>query len=352
MPSEQSSRPPLGRLEKIDLSTYWQGEDTDFTPWLAQADNLKILGDALGMELEVVTEDQRAGSFPVDLLCRDQTSGRWVLVENQLDATDFSHLGRLITYAAALDACNVVWIASHFSPEHRAALEWLNRVTQEEVIFFGLEIELWRIGSSAMAVNFNPVAQPTQWDIPLPSAEPVETVEEIVEEPLSETEQQNLDFWNGLCRHLERRGSIVKPGAPEVKEVMGFAIGRAGFRLYASIDREDNCLYIELLLSGEDAQPHFYLLAEERADIEAELEMALAWDDQAGEKACAIYCTFPQASLEDVDRWPDYYHWFCNCLEHFHEVFADRIKHLNATDYQPLPDYGFNPLHGSLILPS
>ncbi|HEY9762246.1 MAG TPA: DUF4268 domain-containing protein [Trichocoleus sp.] len=352
MPSEQSSRPPLGKLEKIDLSTYWQGEDTDFTPWLAQADNLELLGDSLGMVLEVVSDDPRVASFPVDLLCRDQTSGRSILVENQLETTDFNHLGQLITYAAALEACDVVWIASHFTPEHRAALDWLNRVTQAEINFFGLEIELWRIGSSAMAVNFNLVSQPTQRDDSTPVEESVEAVQEIVEEPLSETEQQNLDFWNGLCRHLERRGSIVKPGTPEVKEVMGFAIGRAEFRLYASIDREDNCLYIELLLSGEDAQPHFYLLAEEQAAIEAELEMTLAWEEQAGEKACAIYCTFPEADLNDVDRWPDYYHWFCTYLERFHEVFAERIKHLNATDYEPLPDYSFNPLHGSLILPS
>lgn len=352
MPSEQSSRPPLGRLEKIDLSTYWQEEDTDFTPWLAQADNLKLLGDALGMALEVVADDPHAASLPVDLLCRDQLSDRLVLIENQLAATDFNHLGRLITYAATLDACNIVWIAGRFSPEHCAALDWLNQVTQAEVSFFGLEIELWRIGSAAMAVNFNPVSQPPQRDIANNPPEPVEVIEEIVEEPLSETEQQNLDFWNGLCRHLERRGSIVKPGTPESKEVMGFAIGRAEFRLYASIDREDNCLYVELLLSGEDALPHFYLLAEEQPEIEAELEMGLAWEDQAGEKACAIYCTLPEARLDEVERWPNYYHWLCNCLERFHEVFADRIKHLNATDYQPLPDYSFNPLHGSLSLPS
>lgn len=343
MPSEPSSRPPLGRLEKIDLSTYWQGEETDFTPWLAQADNLKLLGDSLGMGLEIVAEEQRVGAFQVDLLCRDMATDDWVLIENQLEATDFDHLGRLMTNAAGLQVKNVVWIASHFSSEHRAALDWLNQITQEDINFFGLEIELWRIGDSAMAANFSPVSQPNGW---------TRTVAKATEEHLTEIQRQNLDFWSGLCHQLERRGSIVKPGTPETKDAMGFAIGRAGFRLYASIDREDACLYTELHLSGEDAHPHFYLLAEAQAAIEAEMGLGLTWDDQAGEKACAIFCTLAEADLNDREHWPGYYRWLCDCLEQFHEVFAERIKHLNASDFQPMPDYSFNPLHGSLILPN
>ncbi|MBD0268535.1 MAG: DUF4268 domain-containing protein [Cyanobacteria bacterium Co-bin8] len=349
MPSEPSARPPLGRLEKIDLSTYWQGEETDFTPWLAQADNLKLLGDALGMELEVVIEEQQVGAFQVDLLCRDQATDRWVLIENQLETTDFSHLGRLITYAAGLDVCNVVWIASHFSAEHRAALDWLNQITQEEISFFGLEIELWRIGNVAMAANFNPVAQPQSWVQTVPE---VEVVPEVEEEPLTETQQQNLDFWSGLCQQIERRGSIVKPGTPEPIDAIRFAIGRACFRLITSINREDGCLYTELHLAGEDAHPHFYLLAEEQETIEMEMGLPLIWDDHADDKACAIYCALPNVDLNDLERWPEYYHWLCDHLERFHEVFAERVKHLNATDYQPLPDYSFNPARGSLILPS
>ena len=37
---------PLGRLEKVDLRLGWSNEAGEFTPWLAQAENLALLGDA------------------------------------------------------------------------------------------------------------------------------------------------------------------------------------------------------------------------------------------------------------------------------------------------------------------
>jgi hypothetical protein len=33
----------------VDLRTIWESEATGFTPWLAEAENLAILGDALGI---------------------------------------------------------------------------------------------------------------------------------------------------------------------------------------------------------------------------------------------------------------------------------------------------------------
>ena len=83
-----------------------------------------------------------------------------MLIENQLEGTDHRHLGQLLTYAAGLDAVTIVWLAERFTEEHRAALDWLNRVTDERITFFGLEIELWRIGDSLMAPKFNVVSKP------------------------------------------------------------------------------------------------------------------------------------------------------------------------------------------------
>ena len=149
----------LGRMEKVDLRSHWQREDTHFTPWLAREENLALLSEAIGIgELEVEATEAPVGDFRVDILCRNLEDDTRVVIENQLEATNHSHLGQLITYAAGLDAVTLVWVVERFKEEHRAALDWLNRFTGEEIHLFGLEIELWRIGDSLAAPKFNLVA--------------------------------------------------------------------------------------------------------------------------------------------------------------------------------------------------
>ncbi len=137
--------PSLGRLQQVDLREVWTSKSSDFTPWLAREDNLALLEEAVGLDLELEAQEKNVGPFRADILCKDTISGTWVLIENQLEKTDHTHLGQLMTYAAGLNAVTVVWIAEHFTEEHRAALDWLNEVTDKSINFFGLEIELWRL---------------------------------------------------------------------------------------------------------------------------------------------------------------------------------------------------------------
>lgn len=153
----------LGRLQKVNLREVWLSEAGNFTPWLAQEENLSLLGEAIGIELELESQETGVGPFRADILCKDTATDNWVLIENQLERTDHTHLGQLITYAAGLNAVTVVWIAERFTEEHRAALDWLNERTDEHINVFGLEIELWRIGDSPVAPKFNIISQPNDW---------------------------------------------------------------------------------------------------------------------------------------------------------------------------------------------
>ena len=153
----------LGRLEQVDLGTAWIDEAQDFTPWLAMEPNLAILGKTIGIDLELVGQEHNVGLFRADIFCKNTADNSWVLIENQLRRTDHGHLGQLLTYAAGLQAVTIIWVAARFTEEHRAALDWLNGITREEFRFFGVEIELWQIGSSPPAPKFNVVAKPNDW---------------------------------------------------------------------------------------------------------------------------------------------------------------------------------------------
>ncbi len=154
----------LGRLEKItDLRDVWKTEAQDFTPWLATEGNLALLGDTVGLDLECEAVEKDVGPFRADILCRETGSNSLVLIENQVERTDHIHLGQLLTYAAGLNTVTIVWIAKRFTDEHRAAFDWLNEITGDEISFFGLEIELWRIGDSPIAPKFNVVSKPNEW---------------------------------------------------------------------------------------------------------------------------------------------------------------------------------------------
>ena len=164
MPPAEASRPALGTLERAaNLRTYWPREERDFTPWLATSENLTLLAETFGIGERVLLQTaKKVGPFEADIYAKDGASGDIVVVENQLGRTDHGHLGKLLVYGSGLGAKTVVWIAAEFSDEYRNALDWLNETSQEGVNYFGLEIELWRIGDSPAAPKFNLVCQPNE----------------------------------------------------------------------------------------------------------------------------------------------------------------------------------------------
>lgn len=125
----------LGKITREhDLRTVWSNEAQAFTPWLAE--HLDVLGDALGITIELEERESSVGAFSLDILARDQDSGEAVVIENQIEQSDHEHLGKLITYASGKDAKYIVWIVKDAREEHRAAIEWLNKISDDKIGFF------------------------------------------------------------------------------------------------------------------------------------------------------------------------------------------------------------------------
>lgn len=138
----------LGEIEKLDVRNVWAHEASNFTPWLAEEENIARLGSAIGLELEVENTEVSVGPFSADILARDSGSSAYVIIENQLSKTDHDHLGKAITYAAGLNAGTIVWVAPEFTQEHRKAIDWLNDNSVGDVAFYGVQVELWTIDDS------------------------------------------------------------------------------------------------------------------------------------------------------------------------------------------------------------
>ena len=316
----------LGRLEKVDVRTIWDHEARDFTPWLARQENLGQLGDAIGMEMELEGTEQDVGPFNADILCRDTVDDSRVLIENQLERTDHSHLGQLLMYAAGLDAVTVIWIARRFRDQHRAALDWLNEITDKGIRFFGIEIELWQIGESAVAPKFNLVSKPNDWSKIVSS-----TAKSQAE--LTDTQQLNLEYWRALSDHIEEHGERVTSRSPQAKSYADFAVGRSGCNLSASVNTQEPFVRVLLWISGTgDSEALFRLLEEERSVIEHEIGVSLDWQPRPDKKSFVIAYRW-DADPTDRDDWPNQHERMTKLLDAFHQAFSPRLKQLDASNW-------------------
>lgn len=320
----------LGKLEKVDLRNAWTSESEHFTPWLAQPENLSLLGDAIGIELELEAQEKNVGPFRADILCKDTATDHWVLIENQLEKTDHVHLGQLLTYASGLKAVSIVWVARKFTEEHRAALDWLNEITDDQFNFFGLEVELWRIGDSPVAPKFNIVSKPNDW-----SKTVAVGAREVKTTGLSDSKVLQRDFWTAFGDVVKEKSAAIKTTKPLPQNWMNIPIGRSGMRLCAVASFWDSAagnfssheLRAELVLDDNNSKTYFKQLETGKEQIEKEIGEPLTWHNPPEKRMCRIYIRKP-TNLQDKSKWPEQHAWLLEKLDLFRKVFAERVKAL------------------------
>ncbi|MET0065905.1 MAG: DUF4268 domain-containing protein [Candidatus Thiodiazotropha sp.] len=331
----------LGRLEKVDLREGWTSESSDFTPWLAQEENISLLADAIGLELEVEAQEKNVGPFRADILCKEIETEQWVLIENQLERTDHTHLGQLLTYGAGLNAVTIIWIAARFTEEHRAALDWLNEITDQRFNFFGLEVELWRIGDSIAAPKFNVISKPNEWSRSITNA-----AKTVQLEALTEGKRTQYRFWTGFLDYMSNVQSSFIVSKPSPRYWMSMPLGRSGARLAAITSfwnneqntYEINEIRVQIRLTSKDAKSLFAFLIEQKEDIEKEMGNSLRWLNNDDTNACRIYLA-RSAYLKRQDEWVECFQWLHHWLDIFLKVFRDRIRHADLTEYEQKEEF-------------
>ncbi len=154
---------PVGKLRKISLSEVWANEVDGFATWLQQEEILEMLGETLELSLKFAGGDAPLDSLAGGVLVKDAKSGHYVIVLGHLDEITSESLGKMIMYAAGLEAKAIICVGQEITAEIRQSLDWLNMVSRDDVNFYATELELWRIDDSVPAPNFNVVCQPNMW---------------------------------------------------------------------------------------------------------------------------------------------------------------------------------------------
>ena len=306
----------FGELKVLNPRVAWPNEARDFTPWLAT--HITNLGQVLDMQLELTATETRVGDFCLDILAKDLNSDRQVIIENQFGPTNHDHLGKLLTYAAGIDATAVVWVAEEIREEHREALEWLNRRTDANTHFFAVVVEVIQIDDSRPAPRFKPVVFPNEWQ---------RAVRDSTEREPSARAESYRRFFQTLIDELRETYRFTGARLGQAQNWYSFASGVGGFWYntnFAWNGRVRAELYIDLK-DREKNKATFDLLLAQREEIESDFGEPLDWERQ-DEKTASRISVSREGSIEDSDqRLAEIRLWCRDHLLRLKRVFGPRL---------------------------
>ncbi len=328
----------LGRIQTVDIRAIWRNEATDFTPWLADAENLNLLGEALHLgDLTLQSTERGVGDFSADIVALDE-GGTEVLIENQLEATDHRHLGQVLTYLAGLqrEEASIVWMSTRFREEHRAAIDWLNAHTSSGFDFFGVEIEVIRIGDSPPAPRFNVVAMPNDWAKQARQAARRATSDA----PQTETESLYQEYWLALRDVYAASGDRGRFPKAWARMYLPMKIGRSGFQLAPVLLRTEKQIRLELYMHQKNMPPKqaYMGMVAQQQEIESAYGGRLYWQELPASRASRIAIYLRNADITDRSDWPRQHHWIIDQLSRFRTIFTERVKTLKLDSFGDLDD--------------
>ena len=322
-------------MKVVDAHEIWRREDEDFSPWLVK--NLALLDEILGTKLELIEREKSVGPFFADLLCVNRKSNNsLVVIENQLGRSDHDHLGKLLTYAAGLQATTVIWIATAFENEHLNALAWLNRNMNNVVRCFGMKLELKPIDNLKCLPTFTLVAEPRvrtqQWINDHPSTSHNEAQQRTDDSPPTTDENHaESPYWSAFREFWNKNDSKLVPYERNGPNYFGFYIGnRKDFWLAAWRNNIETEIAAKLFMHSTD---NFDALKAQQRAIASEIREVdeyLEWDRNPK------FSRFPQVGfykreLPKGDRsdWQNQFEWLLAAFEDLDRVFSARIADIS-----------------------
>src|ERR1043166_3673272 len=232
----------ISQLNKVDLRDLWKHEALDFTKWLSQPGNLELLSDEIGIGIELIQTEAHVGRYNVDILAQEENTGRKIIIENQLETTDHSHLGQLITYAAGIEAEYIVWLV---------------REARDE---------------DPPAVKFDVVSRPNDWK---------KTVHGSASDgEQTETKARQLDFWQRLRDFAANKYPELKLRKPPARNWYDVSIGRSDCHAILTVRFREDEVGCELYIRNSKELFHDLLKSKDAIEKELGLVGKINWMEQ------------------------------------------------------------------------
>lgn len=293
----------LGKLEKVDLRKVWEHEARDFSTWLAMPENLEMLGKEIGIEIEHLGTEVEMGRFRIDVLAKEPNTDERIIIENQLESTDHDHLGKVITYAAGLDARYLIWIVKEVLDEHLKAVEWLNEHLDETVRCFLIKIEVWQIGDSKPAPKFDIVSVKNDWVANIKKTTPSGEV--------SSLGIKQLAFWEKFAEYVRAQDPRIKLHTPRPQHYMDFSIGNSISHIALTLNSQKKKFSVYLYIPNDKML--YQYLKDNEEQINMQLGTPIIWFEANVASGGGI--DFHVDDIFDESRQAEYFGWLYASLK-------------------------------------
>jgi len=305
----------LSKLEKVNLREVWKHEASDFTNWLAKKENLELLSDEIGIDISLIQTEASVGAFNVDILAEEENTGRKIVIENQLEATDHDHLGKIITYASGYDAEFILWIVKNVRDEHKQAVDWLNEHTDQNINIFAIQMEVWRISNSPYAPKFQVIAKPNDWAKAVKKA--------TAQNELSDTKLMQLNFWTKFKEFVQDNNGKLKLRKAYPQHWYDISFGFSNAHICLTVNSQSDQMACEVYIP--DSKPLFRALLENKVSIEKGISDCLVWEELPEKKASRIKL-ITKCEFSNESQWEEYHSWLLQKALCFQDIFGKNIK--------------------------
>lgn len=297
----------LGKLEKIELREVWRHEALDFTRWLARKENIVLLSKEIGIDIEVIETEMSVGRYNVDIYARDTESNKKIVIENQLENTNHDHLGKMLVYAAGLDADIAIWIVKDVNEEHRQAVEWLNDNSFEKINIFLVKVELWQIDNSPIAPKFQVICEPNNW---------AKVLKQQSKENVSDLELKQMEYWQGFVDYAKSKDKTYISQRPSIYNWYVIRIGSSDYKIKLVHSVNSDMIRCQLEIFNDEI---YKKLEQYRTEIDNMIN-GLEWEYLEDRKVNRISCN--NSSKDNASS----YVWLLDMVDRFKEVFLDYLN--------------------------